>query len=299
MRERDRDSVAARAPSGESERGGGADVTGSPPLRLNRRSALVCLASAGMGIAGCSPPPSLSPVRSISSSAPRRPTDEPSWTRPSATPSATPPDLGPLTTRGPDLVRGPHTSQAVALTFHGAGSPELARRLLKIVAGAGVKVTVFAVGQWLLEHRTLGADLLRAGHQLGNHTWSHQVMTRLDLAEATREVQRGADAVATVLGHPGLLFRPSGTPRSNSTIRTAANASGYPRCISYDVDSMDYLDPGPTAVRTRTLAEVRAGSIVSMHLGHAGTVDALPGILSGLADKGLRLVTISAMFQSG
>jgi peptidoglycan/xylan/chitin deacetylase (PgdA/CDA1 family) len=171
--------------------------------------------------------------------------------------------------------------------------------LLRIVADAGVKITVFAVGQWLLEHRTLGADLLRAGHELGNHTWSHQVMTRLDLAEATLEVQRGADAVATVLGHPGLLFRPSGTPRSNSTIRSAANASGYPRCISYDVDSLDYLDPGPTAVRTRTLAAVRAGSIVSMHFGHAGTVDALPGILSGLADMGLRLVTIGTMFQSG
>ena len=50
-------------------------------------------------------------------------------------------------------------------------------------------------------------------------------MTRLDLAEATGEDQRGADAVATVLGRPGLLFRPSGTPTSTSTIRTAANAS--------------------------------------------------------------------------
>jgi peptidoglycan/xylan/chitin deacetylase (PgdA/CDA1 family) len=103
----------------------------------------------------------------------------------------------------------------------------------------------------LLQQRRVGADLLKAGHELGNHTWSHQIMTRLDLAEATREVERGADAVATVRGQRGLLFRPSGTPVSTATIRTAARRSGYPRCISYDVDSLDYLDPGPVASQPR------------------------------------------------
>lgn len=106
-------------------------------------------------------------------------------------------------------------------------------------------------------------------------------------------MSRGADAVAAVRGSAGLLFRPSGTPASTATIRSAALASGYHRCISYNVDPIDYLDPGPAAVRERTLKAVRAGSIVSLHLGHPGTVAALPGILDGLRRRGLTAVTVS------
>ena len=118
-------------------------------------------------------------------------------------------------------------------------------------------------------------------------------MLGLDLAAAVREVQLGTDAVARSVGAAGLLFRPSGTPTSTPTIRSAARAAGYQRCVSYDVDPLDYTDPGADLVRTRTLAAVRAGSIVSLHLGHPGTVDALPGILQGLAAQGLAPVTVT------
>jgi peptidoglycan/xylan/chitin deacetylase (PgdA/CDA1 family) len=184
----------------------------------------------------------------------------------------------------------------VALTFHGAGPTALAEEALTVLARAGAPVTVFAVGTWLQSHHDLGRAFVAAGHDLGNHTWSHQTMPRLDPTQAHDEVQRGARAVAAVLGHPGLLFRPSGTPRSTPTIRAAAHAAGYRRCISYDVDPSDYLDPGASAVRDRTLAHVRPGSIVSLHLGHAGTVAALPGILRGLARRHLEPVTLTTMF---
>lgn len=120
-------------------------------------------------------------------------------------------------------------------------------------------------------------------------------MPTLTLAQATTEVRRGADAVAAAVGSAGLLFRPSGTPASTPTIRAAADASGYRRCVSYDVDPADYTDPGADLVRSRTLAGVRPGSIVSLHLGHPGTVTALPGIFAGLAAQGLRPVTVSRL----
>ena len=57
--------------------------------------------------------------------------------------------------------------------------------------------------------------------------------------------------------------------------------------LGFDVDPLDYDDPGADAVVQRTLATVAAGSIVSLHFGHSGTVDAMPAILDGLAQKGL------------
>lgn len=217
---------------------------------------------------------------------------EPSRDTPAGTPS-TDAAANLLSTSGPDLQSGPAAGARVALTFHGAGATALTATVLQIARAHEARLTVFAVGQWLAANPRLGRAILAAGHDLGNHTWSHQPMRRLSRRAADLEVSRAADAVAAVRGSAGLLFRPSGTPSSTATIRSAALASGYHRCISYDVDPSDYLDPGPAAVRDRTLTAVRAGSIVSLHLGHAGTVAALPGILDGLRQRGLAAVTVT------
>ncbi|GAA2746362.1 hypothetical protein GCM10009868_31460 [Terrabacter aerolatus] len=200
-----------------------------------------------------------------------------------------------LASAGPDIGSGPRDAPLVALTFHGAGVPARTRAVLEIARAHDAHLTVFAVGQWLQANPDLGKAILAAGHDLGNHTWSHQAMRHLSASEAEAEVSRGAAQVAAVRGSAGLLFRPSGTPTSTPVIRAAARTSGYQRCISYDVDPQDYLDPGASAVESRTLAAVRAGSIVSLHLGHEGTVAALPGILAGLRSRGLRAVTVSEL----
>lgn len=200
-----------------------------------------------------------------------------------------------LRTPGPDVRRGPTSAPAVALTFHGAGDPSLTQRALQILRDHGAHVTVFAVGTWLSQHPELGRAIVAAGHDLGNHTWSHQTMPRLSASATASEIDKGARAVAAIEGSSPYLFRPSGTPTSTPTIRAAARASGYARCISYDVDPSDYLDPGAAAVAARTLAGVQAGSIVSLHLGHAGTVDALPTILRGLASRSLEAVAMTRL----
>lgn len=283
-------------------------MTGGQPF--SRRTALTGVVGATLvSTVGCTPVPGSKPVfpsevSTAGTTAPAAPETtgprgaEPTGSASLETPSPPPRTPAPATvlrTAGPDLRRGRRDAR-VALTFHGAGPAALAEEVLALLDRASAPVTVFAVGRWLQDHHVLGHAIASAGHDLGNHTWSHQAMLRLDPAQALEEVQRGAHAVAAVLGHPGLLFRPSGTPASNPTIRAAARAAGYRRCISYDVDPADYLDPGATAVRDRTLAQVRPGSIVSLHLGHPGTVAALPGILRGLARRGLEPVTVTDMF---
>jgi len=211
------------------------------------------------------------------------------------TTSPTPGRQSVLASAGADIGSGPRDVPAVALTFHGAGPAARTSAVLAVARAHGAHLTVFAVGQWLRANPALGRAILAEGHDLGNHTWSHQPMRRLTAAEAETEVSRGAAEVASVRGSAGLLFRPSGTPTSTAVIRAAARAAGYQRCISYDVDPQDFLDPGASVVRDRTLAAVGAGSIVSLHLGHAGTVAALPGILSGLRTRGLRAVTVTEL----
>ncbi len=258
------------------------------------------LASAvALGAAACSAPgnsiPSPPAARTTrpSTAQTRTPAATPTSTTDHTTTDHTTPAA--LRTPGPDIQHGPRTRHAVALTFHGAGDPALTLEVLRVCAEHHARLTVFAVGTWLTAHPDLGRAIVAAGHDLGNHTWSHQPMLHLDRQAADAEIRDGARAVAAIKGSSPLLFRPSGTPASTPLLRSAARAAGYARCISYDVDPMDYQDPGATTVARRTLAAVRAGSIVSLHLGHRGTVQALPTILAGLTERGLTPVTMTEL----
>ena len=63
----------------------------------------------------------------------------------------------------------------------------------------------------------------------------------------------------------------------------------------YDVDSHDYQDPGAKAVIKNINDGVKGGSIISLHFGHANTVQAMPTIIENLNSKGFKLVSLSQM----
>lgn len=196
---------------------------------------------------------------------------------------------------GPDVTHGPRTRPAVALTFHGDGPPSIVRDMFSVLHRARAQVTVLAIGRWLAAHPNLAGMIRDAGHELGNHTWSHQTMPRLSAPDVRAEVDRAAEELRTLTGTQGRWFRPSGTPHSTPTIRAAAVAAGYGACLGYDVDPLDYTDPGPEAIVRSLARSMRPGSIVSLHLGHTGTLAALPAVLAHLQDSGLAPVTASQL----
>lgn len=176
----------------------------------------------------------------------------------------------------------------VALTFHGAGPASIARDVLGELRRGGVRATVLAVGTWLDAEPGMARRVLDAGHDLGNHTQHHLPMRQLDAATAFREVHECAQLLRRLTGSSGELFRASGTQHTTSVIRAAAGRAGYDRCLSYDVDSLDWTDPGQSVIVQSVLQGARGGSIVSLHLGHPGTVQALPAVIDGLRRRGLR-----------
>ena len=105
---------------------------------------------------------------------------------------------------------------------------------------------------------------------------------------------RNQRRLQALTGSSGRWFRPSQTRYSTPLIEREARRAGYQTCVSYDVDSLDYTDPGPDAIVSTVLGSARPGSIVSLHLGHAGTVTALPAIVRALAGRGLRAGTVPA-----
>jgi peptidoglycan/xylan/chitin deacetylase (PgdA/CDA1 family) len=264
-------------------------------MTLSRREVLQLAALGALG-AGCAPGDDTQRAgagRATRASTPIGPRS-PAPPVPSSAASSAPSSARPSGT-APELGHGPRSGSGVALTFHGAGDPGIARAVLHELAQARVHATVLAVGTWLEGQPAMAAAVLGGGHELGNHTQHHLPMRGLDARTAHREIVECARVLRRLTGSPGRWFRASGTQHTNRIIRAAAARAGYAECLSYDVDSLDWTDPGALAISQRVLARARPGSIVSLHLGHRGTVDALPAVLSGLATKGLRALTVSEL----
>ncbi len=214
-------------------------------------------------------------------------------------PSSRAPSPGPAPRRFPGLpeqiTHGPRDRPRVALTFHGQGDPATAEALLAEAERAGAKVTVLAVGGWLDEHPALARRILDGGHDLGNHTLRHLDINDMSEADAYAEITGCADRLRRLTGSVGTWFRPSRARTASPLVTRLAHRAGYPHVLSYDVDSLDFTSPGAPAVTRTIAAEVRAGSVVSLHFGYADTVAALPDILQELERRGLRAVTTTEL----
>jgi peptidoglycan/xylan/chitin deacetylase (PgdA/CDA1 family) len=204
--------------------------------------------------------------------------------------------LPPLPPGLPDQIEhGPRTRPQLALTFHGQGDPDQAEALLTAAERFGARVTVLAVGDWLDAYPQLAARVLAGGHELGNHTQTHGDIGAMDADAATAEIGACASRLRELTGTPGRWFRPSQARLTTPLVVSLAKKAGYPHLLSYDVDPLDYTDPGAEAVRSAVAATAGPGSVVSLHFGHDGTLAALPGILDDLHRRGLRAVTTSEL----
>ena len=261
------------------------------PIERREFLLLAGLAATGAGLAGCTsarqagePPVGHGPGSSAAVPSP------------SASPRGSA-SSQPSQQLGPQVVHGPRDRSQVALTFHGQGPVPMAEALLAEAERAGARVSVLAVGTWLEQYPQIAQRILGGGHDLGNHTMHHLDIAAMDAAEAFAEIAGCARRLRALTGSPGRWFRPSQTQYSTPLIEREARRAGYRTCVSYDVDSLDYTDPGPDAIVSTVLGKTRPGSIVSLHLGHSGTVTALPAILRGLARRRLRPVTLTGLLS--
>lgn len=226
-------------------------------------------------------------------------------TEPPLSPASTAPATATSPPTGPArfVVAGPDDAQNVGLTFHTDGDLDLAAEVLNVLRERNVPMTAFVVGEWLDANPDWAARLTDAGHELANHTYTHPTFADLDPAAMTDEISRCRDVLVRLTGEGGRFFRTSGeadgTRIPSDTVLDLTGEAGYPVVLGFDVDPLDYEDPGIDAVATRTLEAVKPGSVISLHFGHPGTVVALPPILDGLDERGLEPVTASELLSLG
>lgn len=160
------------------------------------------------------------------------------------------------------------------------GPLETTGPILDILAEHGVKAAFFVVGERIEGNEELLRRMRDEGHEIGNHTWSHQRLTELDDVEIADEIARcqaeisrsTGDVAVTSLRPPFAVAdeRVLGVIRSSSLRVHAQSSVG-----DYDLEADEIV---PVA-----LGAARSG-FVGLHDGHWPTVEALPRILAGLAE---------------
>ncbi|WP_344606342.1 polysaccharide deacetylase family protein [Sporichthya brevicatena] len=193
----------------------------------------------------------------------------------------------------------PHTrpdcavQKCVALTFDDGPGPQT-RALLRMLRRANAVATWFPVGEVAAAHPERLRAIARAGHEIGNHSWSHPVLPRQGDLTVAGEITRTADVVERATGvRPRLVRPPYGalSPR----VRVALKQLGAP-IVLWDVDPLDWKYRDADLVHRNVVDFVRPGSIVLLHDIHASTVAAVPLILATLAAQGYTFVSVSDLF---
>ena len=183
--------------------------------------------------------------------------------------------------------------KVVALTFDDGPNPTTTNQALDTLSKYGIKATFFVLGKNVSGNEEILKRMKADGHVIGNHSWSHPVLSKLSLDEAKKQITDTEDALAKVLGSSSKLMRPPYGAITDD-IRNSLNLS----FIMWDVDSLDWKSKNETAILTEIQREVKNGSIILMHDIHVETVNALPKVIDYLKEQGYEFVTVPEMLHS-
>ena len=183
--------------------------------------------------------------------------------------------------------------KVVALTFDDGPNPATTNQALDTLSKYGIKATFFVLGKNVSGNEEILKRMKADGHVIGNHSWSHPVLSKLSLDEAKKQITDTEDALTKVLGSSSKLMRPPYGAITDD-IRNSLDLS----FIMWDVDSLDWKSKNETAILTEVQRQVKNGSIILMHDIHVETVHALPKVIDYLKEQGYEFVTVPEMLHS-
>lgn len=182
----------------------------------------------------------------------------------------------------------------VALTFDDGPHPQHTPMLLDILAQARARATFYVIGNNVRRYPEIARRIVAEGHEIGNHTWTHPVLSRQGDSTVLREIDRTQEIIWQTVGAVPVTMRPPYGAFTQRQMRMLSDARHLPTVI-WSVDTNDWRRPGPAVVADRMVRGARPGSVILAHDIHGPTVRAIPAALQGLAARGFEAVTLSEL----
>jgi peptidoglycan/xylan/chitin deacetylase (PgdA/CDA1 family) len=201
------------------------------------------------------------------------------------------------------LVRfnGPSRARHVALTFDDGPIDALTNRTLDALDGTGHRATFFVLGQRAQQSPEIMKRIAALGCEVGNHSYSHARLSRLNQKEIAGEFRRTEAVIRATLGRAPRFVRPPFGELSRrfmyylarhriTAVGWSAHFGGDEMFEDWSVDQiLQHFDAD----------RIAPGDIILLHDTNANVVSALPALLDRLEARQLRSVTLSELFEVG
>ena len=202
----------------------------------------------------------------------------------------------------------------VALSFDDGPDPKWTPKILNILRNKGVKATFMLIGAEAQANISLMKRVVREGHEIGNHTWTHPDISEISNRQLDLELKFTERLFASKLGIQPLYFRPPydideqpDTDDQAAPIERIQQA-GY-TIVGSKIDTNDWNEnprKTPAEITQSVLDQLQLmktkpqfrGSIILLHDGggeRSATVAALPVLIDALRAHGYSIVPVSAL----
>lgn len=200
------------------------------------------------------------------------------------------------------LKRGRRDRNLVCLTIDDAPYGGSLPRILEILREYQAKATFFMVGKRIVEFPHLVREVLKEGHEVGNHTENHYRLNHMSPDQVRVEIALCAEHYRQATGGGKMKYFRAPGMRSNATVDKIIRDFGYINVLAnYAGKDFRLTDEGPTVTSAEDIAQnvlnnVTPGGIILLH-DVPETAEALPTILEGLEERGFKVVTVSELIQ--
>jgi peptidoglycan/xylan/chitin deacetylase (PgdA/CDA1 family) len=202
---------------------------------------------------------------------------------------------------GRTFAGGRGDSTQIALTYDDGPNDPHTLKLLDVLAKYSVRATFFMIGRYAQQRGDLAHAVAQAGHVIGNHTFTHPLLSFKSEAETRTQLMVCRQALQDAVGEHSNLFRPPFGGRRPATIRIARELGM--QTVMWNVTGYDWNAPPAVGIEKKVVRQIRGGDVILLHDGghralgadRAQTVVATENLIRRYKDAGYEFVTIEEM----
>jgi peptidoglycan-N-acetylglucosamine deacetylase len=192
------------------------------------------------------------------------------------------------------IYKGHPEKPMVSFIINVAWGNEYLSGMLATLKKHNVTASFFLEGRWVKNNPGMAKMIADAGHEIGNHSFTHPNMKQLSAPKINEEIRKTNEVIEAVTGVKTKWFAPpSGYYKDEVVEIAAAHKLGT---VMWSVDTIDWQKPSPEKLINRVMGKIHNGAMILMHPTES-TAASLDQLITQIKDKDLQIGTVSNMLS--
>lgn len=192
------------------------------------------------------------------------------------------------------IYRGHPDKPMVSFIINVAWGNEYLSEILATLKRHQVSTSFFLEGNWVKNNPDLAKMIVSAGHEVGNHSYSHPKMENLSAAQTREQLIKTNEVIEAATGVKCVLFAPPSGGYRDETVKIAAEFNM--KTIMWTVDTIDWQKPTPDVLINRVMKKIDNGAMVLMHPTES-TAKSLERLITQIEEKDLKIGTVTELMD--